>query len=197
MGVGTDIGGSIRIPAAYCGVYGHRPTTKRLPMSGLKMSMVIESGGRMLIVGRSRKHYGSHWSPCCVDARLESFHEVSPWFEAMEKRSYIDSLALEWRKAGQRRSHRRNSLRRRLGQTCPSTSPCVEGDGCKTPEKWSQGCQDGPIWSPPRIWDRGVHVFRGRRKGRYRRYGVNGGTFYAVDRFRFEKFLWFRHLDWL
>jgi len=24
--VGNDIGGSIRVPAAYCGVYGHRPS---------------------------------------------------------------------------------------------------------------------------------------------------------------------------
>lgn len=40
MGVGTDIGGSIRIPAAFCGVYGLRPSTKRLPLNGLKMSMV-------------------------------------------------------------------------------------------------------------------------------------------------------------
>jgi Amidase len=38
MRVGTDIGASIRIPAAYCSVCGHRPTTNRLPISGLKMS---------------------------------------------------------------------------------------------------------------------------------------------------------------
>lgn len=33
-GVGTDIGGSIRWPAAANGQYGLRPTTKRLPMNG-------------------------------------------------------------------------------------------------------------------------------------------------------------------
>ncbi len=32
--LGSDIGGSIRIPAAYCGVYGHRPTETAVPRSG-------------------------------------------------------------------------------------------------------------------------------------------------------------------
>ncbi len=32
--VGSDIGGSIRIPAAFCGVYGHRPSETALPRSG-------------------------------------------------------------------------------------------------------------------------------------------------------------------
>ena len=32
--VGSDIGGSIRVPAAFCGVYGHRPSETVLPRSG-------------------------------------------------------------------------------------------------------------------------------------------------------------------
>jgi amidase len=32
--VGSDIGGSIRVPAAYCGVYGHRPSETVIPKSG-------------------------------------------------------------------------------------------------------------------------------------------------------------------
>ncbi len=32
--IGSDIGGSIRIPAAFCGVYGHRPTETAVPRSG-------------------------------------------------------------------------------------------------------------------------------------------------------------------
>jgi amidase len=32
--IGSDIGGSIRVPAAYCGVYGHRPSTSAVPRTG-------------------------------------------------------------------------------------------------------------------------------------------------------------------
>ncbi len=32
--IGSDIGGSIRVPAAYCGVYGHRPSETALPRTG-------------------------------------------------------------------------------------------------------------------------------------------------------------------
>lgn len=35
FGIGTDIGGSIRMPAYYCGLYGHKPTTGLLPTKGL------------------------------------------------------------------------------------------------------------------------------------------------------------------
>jgi amidase len=31
---GSDIGGSIRVPAAYCGIYGHRPSETVVPRSG-------------------------------------------------------------------------------------------------------------------------------------------------------------------
>jgi Asp-tRNA(Asn)/Glu-tRNA(Gln) amidotransferase A subunit family amidase len=37
LGIGTDIGGSIRCPAAFCGAYGFRPTARRNPSSGLKL----------------------------------------------------------------------------------------------------------------------------------------------------------------
>ncbi|KAJ5503403.1 Amidase [Penicillium fimorum] len=34
LGVGTDVAGSIRIPALCCGVYGFKPTNDRIPFSG-------------------------------------------------------------------------------------------------------------------------------------------------------------------
>ncbi|KAL2832439.1 amidase signature domain-containing protein [Aspergillus cavernicola] len=37
LGIGTDIGGSIRCPAAFCGAYGFRPTARRNPSRGLKL----------------------------------------------------------------------------------------------------------------------------------------------------------------
>ncbi|XP_050040991.1 fatty-acid amide hydrolase 2-A-like [Dermacentor andersoni] len=35
IGLGTDIGGSVRTPAAYCGVFGHKPTAGVVPNTGL------------------------------------------------------------------------------------------------------------------------------------------------------------------
>ncbi len=42
LGVGSDIGGSIRSPAANNGVYGLRPTTARLPVFGFAATMMGE-----------------------------------------------------------------------------------------------------------------------------------------------------------
>ncbi|KIW17824.1 hypothetical protein PV08_05019 [Exophiala spinifera] len=35
LGIGTDIGGSIRGPSAFCGIYGFKPTSYTLPMTGM------------------------------------------------------------------------------------------------------------------------------------------------------------------
>ena len=40
LGIGTDIGGSIRSPSANCGVYGFRPTSYRLPVDGWAATML-------------------------------------------------------------------------------------------------------------------------------------------------------------
>lgn len=39
VGIGTDIGGSVRIPAGFNGLYGLRPTSGRLPYEGMANSM--------------------------------------------------------------------------------------------------------------------------------------------------------------
>lgn len=36
LGIGSDIGGSLRTPCAFCGVYGFRPTPQRICFKGLK-----------------------------------------------------------------------------------------------------------------------------------------------------------------
>ncbi|KAJ5890792.1 amidase [Penicillium subrubescens] len=40
LGIGTDIGGSIRCPAAFCGGYGFRPTAMRNPMAGIQVACI-------------------------------------------------------------------------------------------------------------------------------------------------------------
>ena len=46
LGLGTDIGGSIRSPSANCGLYGLRPSSYRIPFGGLAYTM----GGQEQIV---------------------------------------------------------------------------------------------------------------------------------------------------
>ncbi|MBM3489036.1 MAG: amidase [Alphaproteobacteria bacterium] len=46
IGLGTDTGGSVRIPAAFCGVTGFKPTQARVPLSGcLPLSPSLDSIG--------------------------------------------------------------------------------------------------------------------------------------------------------
>jgi Asp-tRNA(Asn)/Glu-tRNA(Gln) amidotransferase A subunit family amidase len=46
MGLGTDTGGSVRIPAALCGLAGFKPTTRRVPREGcFPLSTTLDSIG--------------------------------------------------------------------------------------------------------------------------------------------------------
>jgi aspartyl-tRNA(Asn)/glutamyl-tRNA(Gln) amidotransferase subunit A len=46
VGIGTDTGGSVRIPAALCGLTGFKPTARRVPLNGaLPLSTTLDSIG--------------------------------------------------------------------------------------------------------------------------------------------------------
>ncbi|KAL3426827.1 hypothetical protein PVAG01_00336 [Phlyctema vagabunda] len=72
LGVGTDMGGSIRCPAAFCGIYGLKPSIARNPHSGLAGNY----GGMENIVG-----VVGPMATCVEDIRI--FQEVilapHPW----------------------------------------------------------------------------------------------------------------------
>ncbi|MCP3911692.1 MAG: amidase [Actinomycetia bacterium] len=45
-GLGTDTGGSCRVPAAFCGIVGYKPTARRIPLDGIvPLSFSLDSAG--------------------------------------------------------------------------------------------------------------------------------------------------------
>ncbi|KAL2812981.1 amidase signature domain-containing protein [Aspergillus granulosus] len=67
LGVGTDIGGSVRIPALCCGTYGFRPSAQRVPNG--KMRVCTTPGMRFII---------SVAGPLCLDLEgIEIFFETT------------------------------------------------------------------------------------------------------------------------
>jgi aspartyl-tRNA(Asn)/glutamyl-tRNA(Gln) amidotransferase subunit A len=89
--VGTDTGGSIRIPAALCGLTGFKPTQQRIPLEGVSpLSSTLDSVGTMAPTVR-----------CCaaVDAVLagHAAWEVPPAelcskLHAVPKNHFLDEL---------------------------------------------------------------------------------------------------------
>ena len=66
LALGSDTGGSIRIPSAFTGVVGHKPTKGRLPTTGVtQLSSTFDTTGVL-----ARTVSDSAWFFGCVDTRL-------------------------------------------------------------------------------------------------------------------------------
>jgi fatty acid amide hydrolase 2 len=55
FGLGSDIGGSIRMPSFFCGVFGHKPSTESVPLTG-HYPMASGTAARLLGIGPITRH---------------------------------------------------------------------------------------------------------------------------------------------
>ena len=92
LGIGTDIGGSVRVPAAFCGAYGLRTTALRNPMKGVCAAGAGQESIRAVI------------SPLANStADLDLFQRVlldqAPWEEE------VSLVPIPWKKVAPLRPH--------------------------------------------------------------------------------------------
>lgn len=72
LGVGSDVGGSIRIPAAYCGLYGLRPSYHRVPYEGAMNSLEGQDSVPSVFGPMSNSLSG-------IKAFLKAVVDLKPW----------------------------------------------------------------------------------------------------------------------
>ncbi|KAK0466411.1 general amidase [Desarmillaria tabescens] len=70
LGIGSDIGGSIRIPSSFCGIYGLRPSHGRVPYAGCVNSMEGQDSIMSVLGPMSNSLSGlKHFMKAVIDAR--------------------------------------------------------------------------------------------------------------------------------
>ena len=106
--IGSDIGGSIRVPGAYCGVYGHRPSETAIPREGsFPMGDLPNAAGLMGVQGPLAR--SAHRSRTVVRRHRGSVHRRRRRLEAR--------IARIARRATQRLS-RRGDAADAVGEGC-------------------------------------------------------------------------------
>src|SRR6201996_2659740 len=73
LGVGTDIGGSIRIPSLCCGTYGFKPSAFRIPYGGVTACSRRGSPGFPAVAGPLATSFDDLW------LFLSTVIESKPW----------------------------------------------------------------------------------------------------------------------
>jgi fatty acid amide hydrolase 2 len=77
FGLGSDIGGSIRMPAFFCGVFGHKPTGGLVPGTG-QYPPAHGDGRRMLTTGPICRRAGDLWPLMRVLAGPDGHDDCAP-----------------------------------------------------------------------------------------------------------------------
>jgi amidase len=93
--IGTDTGGSMRVPAAFCGIYGIRPTHGRLSVSGvMPMAPTFDTIGWFAPNAATLERIGDVLLPAAVNAQANGLYVAKDAFAWAEPRmaSALDAV---------------------------------------------------------------------------------------------------------